>query len=215
MNFNYLFLSVLFFHFGPLCVHSAAVFPLKTYTPLLLQAPRHVTWQDSSSPPPCTWIKYPNTWPGRFSVSNSLPSSPSAEPGPKLGGWWMFDLSIYICTCNVTKVLKSTATIRLYTVFLRPHWYFSIALNVILFLSGRDKIFITNKTWIVKVCQNVVLGKINITMTTINKNLWNRLKMNFAASRPAIENPKTEVAKLQELQSYRSYKDTLTEVTKL
>ena len=140
-------------------------------------------------------------------------------PLQRLGGWWMFDLSIYICTCNVTKVLKSTATIRLDTVFLRPHQYFLIAFKVILSLSGCHKIFRTNKIWIVKVCQNVVLGKINITMTMINKNLWNQVKMNFAASRPAIENQKqklqnyrsckvTEVTKLQELQSYRSYNVT-------
>ena len=147
-------------------------------------------------PHACGSNTLPNRWPGRFSLSNYLPSSPSAEPGPRLGGWWMFDLSIYICTCNVTKILKSTAMIRLDTVFLRPHRYFSIAFKVILSLSGCHKIFITNKIWIVKVCQNVVLGKINITMTMINKNLWNQVKMNFAASRPAIENPKTEVTKL-------------------
>ena len=61
--------------------------------------------------------------------------------------------------------------IRLDADFLRPYRYFSIAFKVILSLSGRHKIFITNKTWIVKVCQNVALGKIDITMTTINKNL--------------------------------------------
>ena len=92
-------------------------FSFKSVHPSLLA--RTEAWRDSSSPPPCMWIKYPCTWPGRFSLSNSLPFSPSAEPDPRLGGWWLFDLSIYmnICTCNVTKVLKATATIRLDAVF--------------------------------------------------------------------------------------------------
>ena len=50
----------------------AVVFPLKAYTPLLLQAPRHDGWRDSSFPPPCMWIKYPCTWPGRFSSLQPL-----------------------------------------------------------------------------------------------------------------------------------------------
>ena len=71
-------------------------------------------WRDSSSLPPhaCGSKLMP-----LHLVSNSLPSSPSAQPGPRLGGWWLFDLSIYICICNVTKVLKATATIRLDAVF--------------------------------------------------------------------------------------------------
>ena len=52
------------------------------------------------------------------------------------------------------------------TVFQRPYRYFSIALKVFYSLSDR------NKLWIA-ICENVVLSKIDITMTTTNKNLWN------------------------------------------
>ena len=40
-----------------------------------------------------------------------------------------------------------------------------------------------------EICENVVLSKIDITMTTINEKLWNWLKPNFVWSRPATENP--------------------------
>ena len=50
------------------------------------------------------------------------------------------------------------------TVFQRPYRYFSIALKVFYSLSDR------NKLWI-EICENVVLSKIEITMTTTNKNL--------------------------------------------
>ena len=42
--------------------------------------------------------------------------------------------------------------------------------------------------WI-EICENIVLIKIDITMTTINKKLWNWEKPNFVWSRPPTENP--------------------------
>ena len=56
------------------------------------------------------------------------------------------------------------------TVFQRPYRYFSIALKVVFSLSDRYKIFTSNWLWI-EFCENVVLNKIDITMTTINKKL--------------------------------------------
>ena len=56
------------------------------------------------------------------------------------------------------------------TVFQRPYRYFSIALKVFFSLSDRYKIFTSNWLWI-EICENVVLSKIDITMTTINKKL--------------------------------------------
>ena len=53
--------------------------------------------------------------------------------------------------------------------FRRPYRYCSNALKVLLSLSGRYKIFSTDWLWI-EACQNVILGKIDITMTAINKN---------------------------------------------
>ena len=58
------------------------------------------------------------------------------------------------------------------TVFERPYRYFSIALKVVFSLSDRYKIFTSNWLWI-EICENVVLSKIDITMTTMNKKLWN------------------------------------------
>ena len=49
-------------------------------------------------------------------------------------------------------------------------------------LSDRYKIFTSDWIWI-EVCQNAVVTKIDITMTTINNN------NNFVRSRPATENP--------------------------
>ena len=54
------------------------------------------------------------------------------------------------------------------TVFQRS--YFSIDLKVDFSLSNRCKIFTSNWLWI-EICENVVLSKIDITMTTINKKL--------------------------------------------
>ena len=56
------------------------------------------------------------------------------------------------------------------TVFQRPYRYFLIALKVVFSLSDRYKIFTSNWLWI-EICENVVLSKIDITMTTINKIL--------------------------------------------
>ena len=56
------------------------------------------------------------------------------------------------------------------TVFQRPYRYFSIALKVVFALSDRYKIFTSNWQWI-EIFENVVLSKIDITMTTINKKL--------------------------------------------
>ena len=56
------------------------------------------------------------------------------------------------------------------TVFQRPYRYFSIALKVVFTLSNRYKIFTSNWLWI-EICENVVLTKIDITMTTVNKKL--------------------------------------------
>ena len=71
------------------------------------------------------------------------------------------------------------------TVFHRPYRYFSIALKVVLSLFDRYKIFTSNWLWI-EICENVVLSKIDITLTTINKKVWNWLiKPNFVWSRPA------------------------------
>ena len=52
--------------------------------------------------------------------------------------------------------------------FGRPHQCFSITLKVILSLSDHYNIFTNDWLWI-EVCQNTVLSKIDITMTTINK----------------------------------------------
>ena len=43
-----------------------------------------------------------------------------------------------------------------------------MALEVVFSLSDRHKIFISNWLWI-EICEKVVLRKIDITMTTINK----------------------------------------------
>ena len=55
------------------------------------------------------------------------------------------------------------------TVFGRPYRCFSIVLKVILSLSDRYKLFTSDWLW-TEVCQNAVFSKIDITMTTINKN---------------------------------------------
>ena len=56
------------------------------------------------------------------------------------------------------------------TVFRRPNRYFSIALKVILSLSDRYEIFTSDWLW-TEDCQNVVLSKIDITMTTIKEKI--------------------------------------------
>ena len=54
--------------------------------------------------------------------------------------------------------------------FSEPYRYFSIALKVVFSSSDRYKIFTSNWLWI-EICENVVLSKIDMTMTTINKKL--------------------------------------------
>ena len=56
------------------------------------------------------------------------------------------------------------------TVFQGLYRYFSIALKVVFALSDRYKIFTSSWIWI-EICENIVLSKIDITMTTINKKL--------------------------------------------
>ena len=56
------------------------------------------------------------------------------------------------------------------TVVQRPYRYFLIALKVVFSLSDRYKILSRNWLWI-EICENVVLSKIDITMTTKNKKL--------------------------------------------
>ena len=54
--------------------------------------------------------------------------------------------------------------------FQRPYRYFSIALKVFFSLSDRYKVFTGNWLWI-EICENVVVSKIDITMTTKDKTL--------------------------------------------
>ena len=56
------------------------------------------------------------------------------------------------------------------TVFQRPYRYFSIAIKSFFFLSDRYKTFTSNWLWI-EICENVLLSKIDIAMTTITKKL--------------------------------------------
>ena len=59
------------------------------------------------------------------------------------------------------------------TVFRRPYTrYYSITLKVISSLFNRYEIFTTDWSWI-KVCPNVVLNKIDVTMKTINTDTRN------------------------------------------
>ena len=69
------------------------------------------------------------------------------------------------------------------TVFQRPYRYFSIALKVVFPFCDRHKIFTSNWLWI-EICENMVLSKIDITMTTIKL-----IKAEFCVTRPATENP--------------------------
>ena len=74
--------------------------------------------------------------------------------------------------CNFSRGLKlERHSLRCYnTVFQRPNRYFSIALGVFFSTSDRYKIFTSN--WLrIEICENAVLSKIDITMTTINKKL--------------------------------------------
>ena len=85
--------------------------------------------------------------------------------------------NLYLCILSVPFILVLCLLILyivLYlrcfdTVFQRPYRYFSIALKVVFSLSDRYKIFTSYWLWI-EICENVVLSKIDITMTTVNKN---------------------------------------------
>ena len=50
--------------------------------------------------------------------------------------------------------------------------FFNRLKSVLFSLSDRYKMFTSNWLWI-DICENVVLSKIGITMTTMNKKLWN------------------------------------------
>ena len=54
----------------------------------------------------------------------------------------------------------------------------SIALKVVFSLSDRYKLCTSNWLWI-EICENVVLGKIDITMTTKNKKTVKLIKAEF------------------------------------
>ena len=82
-------------------------------------------------------------------------------------GWALFYLfeSLIFKKNNVFVILRCFDT-----VFQRPYRYFSITLKVFFSLSDRCKIFTSN--WLF----SPVIGyltKIDISMTTINKKLWN------------------------------------------
>ena len=68
----------------------------------------------------------------------------------------------YCCCCCCLRCFD--------TVFQKLYRYFSIALKVDFSLSDRDKIFTSKWIWI-EICENVVFSKIDITITTINKEL--------------------------------------------
>ena len=77
------------------------------------------------------------------------------------------------------------------TVFKRSYRYFSIALKAVFSLSDRYTIFTSNWLWI-EIYENVVLSKIDITMTAINKKTLKLIKAKFCVIRPATENPTLE-----------------------
>ena len=68
------------------------------------------------------------------------------------------------------KCIRSLRSRCFDTVFQKPQQQFSIALKVFFSLYDRYKTFTSNWLWI-EICENVVLGKIDITMTTINKKI--------------------------------------------
>ena len=82
-----------------------------------------------------------------------------------------FSLTPVRCLNSRLAALQKCLRLRCFdTVFQRPYRYFSIALKVFFSLSDRYKIFTSNWLWI-EICENVVLSKIDITMTTIKKTL--------------------------------------------
>ena len=59
--------------------------------------------------------------------------------------------------------------------------FFNRLKSVFFSLSDRYKIFTSNWLWI-EICENVVLSKINITMTTINKKTLKVIKAEFCVT---------------------------------
>ena len=89
------------------------------------------------------------------------------------------NISTYNCThasnSNRTQLRKELRCFG--TVFQRRYRYFSIALKVVFSLSDRYKIFTSNWLWI-EICENVVLSKIYITITTtINKKTDKKIEI--------------------------------------
>ena len=86
--------------------------------------------------------------------------------------WWC----LLCCTCK--RWLWLLGLLRCFdTVFRRPYQYFSVALKVILSLSNHYKIFSTDWLWIVQSLPKC--REIKITMTTINKKLFEMDKSQF------------------------------------
>ena len=111
---------------------------------------------------------------------------------------WIFNSSIEECDVETKNEMSSIRLINFkfscfsYFIdlscfdifFQRPYRYFSIAWKVISSLSDRYQI-ITNDWLYVEICHNIGFSKIDVTMTTINKKLWNWYTSNFGRSRPA------------------------------
>ena len=79
---------------------------------------------------------------------------------------------------NVYKCIQMIQLRCFDTVFQRPNRYFSKALKVVFSLSYRYIIFTSNWLWI-EICENVVLSKIDITMTTTKKKTLKLIKAEF------------------------------------
>ena len=89
----------------------------------------------------------------------------------QLCNWHFFPVNYSFSSKIRFELIGSKMILRCFdTVFQRPYRYFSIALKVVFSLSKRYKIFTSNWLWI-EICENVALSKIDIIMTTINKNL--------------------------------------------
>ena len=91
----------------------------------------------------------------------------------KAQNWFFVILKCGGCESKRRVVYAFTTPLRCFDkVFQRPYRYFSIALKVAFFLTDRHKLFTSNWLWI-EIFENVVLSKIDITMRTKNKKLWN------------------------------------------
>ena len=90
--------------------------------------------------------------------------------------WTIFNVIFTCKSCVLSfkfEPVSSGGLKGLDTVFRRPYRCFSIAFEVILFLSNRYKLFTNDWQWI-EVCQNAVFRKIDFTMTTMSKKLWHQ-----------------------------------------